>query len=58
MCYREKLEDDVCSFGFILLEVLMGPKLHDKGDPFILKDLVCCATYLYYKFYKYWIEIV
>lgn len=46
MCYRENLEDDVCSFGCILLEVLMGPKLHEKGDNFILKDLVCCPTYL------------
>ncbi|KAM0826173.1 hypothetical protein ACQ4PT_069062 [Festuca glaucescens] len=35
-----RLEDDVCSFGCILLEVLMGPKLHRKGDPFILSELV------------------
>uniref|UniRef100_A0ACD5X613 Uncharacterized protein n=1 Tax=Avena sativa TaxID=4498 RepID=A0ACD5X613_AVESA len=36
----ESLEDDVCSFGCIILEVLMGPKLHRKGDPFILSELV------------------
>ncbi|KAG0529403.1 hypothetical protein BDA96_05G095500 [Sorghum bicolor] len=42
----ENLEDDVCSFGFILLEVLMGPKLHEKGDPFILKDLVASMSTL------------
>ncbi|XP_066337787.1 probable inactive leucine-rich repeat receptor-like protein kinase At3g03770 isoform X1 [Miscanthus floridulus] len=42
----ENLEDDVCSFGFILLEVLMGPKLHEKGGPFILKDLVVSMSTL------------
>lgn len=36
----ENLEDDVYSFGCIVLEVLMGPKLHRKGDPFILSELV------------------
>ncbi|CAM0875958.1 unnamed protein product [Alopecurus aequalis] len=36
----ESLEDDVCSFGCIILEVLMGSKLHRKGDPFILSELV------------------
>ncbi|VAH94355.1 unnamed protein product [Triticum turgidum subsp. durum] len=37
----ETLQDDVCSFGCIILEALMGSKLHRKGDPFILSELVC-----------------
>ncbi|KAL5204103.1 hypothetical protein ABZP36_008974 [Zizania latifolia] len=32
--------DDVFSFGCILLEVLMGSKLHRKGDPSVLSELV------------------
>ncbi|XBH54535.1 hypothetical protein VPH35_076825 [Triticum aestivum] len=36
----ETLQDDVCSFGCIILEALMGSKLHRKGDPFILSELV------------------
>lgn len=36
----ESLQDDVCSFGCIVLEVLMGSKLHRKGDPFILSELL------------------
>ncbi|KAG2557434.1 probable inactive leucine-rich repeat receptor-like protein kinase At3g03770 isoform X1 [Panicum virgatum] len=36
----EDSEDDVYYFGCILLEVLMGPKLHRKGGPFVLNDLV------------------
>ncbi|TVU25715.1 hypothetical protein EJB05_28220 [Eragrostis curvula] len=35
----ESLEEDVYSFGCIILEVLMGPKLHEKGG-FILNELV------------------
>ncbi|CAL4993565.1 unnamed protein product [Urochloa decumbens] len=37
-------EDDVYSFGCILLEVLMGPKLHEKGAPFVLNDLVVSVS--------------
>ena len=43
------MEDDVHSFGCILLEVLMGPKLHEDGGPFVLNELVCSLSYLYYK---------
>ncbi|KAF8665197.1 hypothetical protein HU200_054150 [Digitaria exilis] len=35
----EDAEDDVYSFGSILLEVLMGPKLHEKGGPYVLSDV-------------------
>ncbi|KAL6875607.1 hypothetical protein ACP4OV_013120 [Aristida adscensionis] len=34
------LQDDVYAFGCIILEVLMGPKLHEKGGPLILSELV------------------
>lgn len=40
----EDSEDDVYSFGCILLEALMGPKLHEKGGPFVLKDLVASIS--------------
>ncbi|KAL6660658.1 hypothetical protein ACP70R_000156 [Stipagrostis hirtigluma subsp. patula] len=36
----ENVEDDVYSFGCIILEVLMGPKLNEKGGPFMLSELV------------------
>ncbi|KAJ1275334.1 hypothetical protein BS78_05G127900 [Paspalum vaginatum] len=42
----EHLEDDVYSFGCIILEVLMGSKLHEKGDPSILKDLIVSISCL------------
>lgn len=52
-CYLQKsaaktknLEDDVYSFGYILLEVLMGPKLLEKYNPSILKDLVVTISCL------------
>nr|TKW00495.1 hypothetical protein SEVIR_8G112700v2 [Setaria viridis] len=40
----EDSEDDVYSFGCILLEALMGPKLHEKGGPFVLNDLVASIS--------------
>ncbi|KAK3118640.1 hypothetical protein QOZ80_9BG0702900 [Eleusine coracana subsp. coracana] len=36
----ESWENDVYSFGCILLEIIMGPKLHEKGGPFLLNELV------------------
>lgn len=34
------LEDDVYSFGFILLEALMGPAVSERGPEHCLKELV------------------
>ncbi|KAG2578950.1 hypothetical protein PVAP13_6NG219500 [Panicum virgatum] len=42
----ENSEDDVYSFGCIILEVLMGSKLHEKGDPSVLKDLIVSISSL------------
>jgi hypothetical protein len=43
---REDSEDDVYCFGCIILEVLMGPKLHGKGSPFVLNDLVKISLHI------------
>ncbi|KAK7266916.1 hypothetical protein RIF29_19577 [Crotalaria pallida] len=37
-CQRTKVEDDVYSFGFILLESLVGPIASDKGETFFLNE--------------------
>jgi hypothetical protein len=49
---REDPEDDVYSFGCILLEALMGPKLHKKGVPFVLNNLVCSLSYFSYQVFS------
>ncbi|GAB4847954.1 hypothetical protein Ancab_027016 [Ancistrocladus abbreviatus] len=36
---KEKLEDDVYNFGFILLEALVGPIAAEKGEAFLLFEL-------------------
>lgn len=36
-----KLEDDVYSFGFILLEALVGPSIHARREAFLLNEMVC-----------------
>lgn len=35
------LDDDVYSFGFILLESLIGPIVSGKGESFLLNEMVC-----------------
>ena len=40
----ERLEDDVCSFGFILLESLIGPSVSAGRDKFLLDELVGAET--------------
>ncbi|XP_010250786.1 PREDICTED: probable inactive leucine-rich repeat receptor-like protein kinase At3g03770 [Nelumbo nucifera] len=36
---RKKLEDDVYSFGFILLEALVGPSVSGRGEAFLLNEM-------------------
>jgi hypothetical protein len=36
-----KLEDDIYSFGFILLEALAGPSIHAGREAFLLNEMVC-----------------
>ncbi|CAI9111551.1 OLC1v1011803C4 [Oldenlandia corymbosa var. corymbosa] len=38
-----KLGDDVYNFGFILLESLVGPVVRDKGEAFLLDEMVSIA---------------
>ncbi|KAJ6760890.1 hypothetical protein OIU79_025686 [Salix purpurea] len=40
----ERLEDDVCSFGFILLESLIGPSVSAGRDKFLLDELASCSS--------------
>lgn len=40
----ERLEDDVCSFGFILLESLVGPSVSARRDKFLLDELASCSS--------------
>ncbi|GMI86855.1 hypothetical protein like AT5G14210 [Hibiscus trionum] len=37
---RQGLEDDVYNFGFILLESLVGPTASEKGETFLLNEMV------------------
>lgn len=39
------LEDDAYSFGFILLEALVGPSLAASREIFLLKEMVCAEMY-------------
>ncbi|CAK7336677.1 unnamed protein product [Dovyalis caffra] len=39
-----RLEDDVCSFGFILLESLVGPSVSAKRDMLLLDELASCDS--------------
>jgi hypothetical protein len=39
-----RLEDDVCSFGFILLESLVGPSVSSRRDKLALDELVGAET--------------
>ena len=36
-----KLEDDIYSFGFILLEALAVPSMHARREAFLLNEMVC-----------------
>lgn len=38
-------EDDVYSFGCILLEVLTGPSYFEKGEAYIVNELVCVLSF-------------
>uniref|UniRef100_A0A6N2KA15 Protein kinase domain-containing protein n=1 Tax=Salix viminalis TaxID=40686 RepID=A0A6N2KA15_SALVM len=40
----ERLEDDVCSFGFILLESLIGPSVSAGRDKFLRDELASCNS--------------
>lgn len=37
----KRLEDDVYSFGFILLEALVGPSVSAKREAIVLNVMVC-----------------
>jgi hypothetical protein len=37
----KKLEDDIYSFGFILLEALVGPSTSAKKEATVLNAMVC-----------------
>lgn len=39
------MDDDVYSFGLILLEALVGPALSEKGVAYFLKELVCLTFF-------------
>jgi len=39
------LEDDVYSFGFILLEALVGPSLSAKSEVNVLNVMVCAKMF-------------
>lgn len=39
-----RLEDDVCSFGFILLESLVGPSVSSRRDKLALDELASCNS--------------
>lgn len=39
------LEDDAYSFGFILLEALVGPSLAATREAFLLKEMVCAEDH-------------
>ncbi|XP_011044179.1 PREDICTED: probable inactive leucine-rich repeat receptor-like protein kinase At3g03770 isoform X2 [Populus euphratica] len=40
-----RLEDDVCSFGFILLESLVGPSVSSRRDKLALDELASCNSH-------------
>jgi hypothetical protein len=46
-----KLEDDIYSFGFILLEALVGPSIHARKEAFLLNEMVCTETLTDQKIY-------
>lgn len=37
----DKLQDDVYNFGFILLETLVGAVATEKGEAYLLNEMVC-----------------
>jgi hypothetical protein len=37
----KKLEDDIYSFGFIILEALVGPSMFAKREAAVLNAMVC-----------------
>ena len=37
----KRLEDDVYSFGFIILEALVGPSVFAKREAIVLNEMVC-----------------
>lgn len=39
-----RLEDDVYTFGFILLEALVGPAACARREAFLLNEMVCSET--------------
>lgn len=47
----KNLEDDVCSFGFILLEALVGPSVCARKDALLLNEIVCAAILTNYRIY-------
>lgn len=47
----KNLEDDVCSFGFILLEALVGPSVCARRDALLLNEIVCAAILTNYRIY-------
>lgn len=38
------LEDDAYSFGFIILEALVGPSQSASREAFLLKEMVCAEV--------------
>jgi hypothetical protein len=49
----KNLEDDVCSFGFILLEALVGPSVYARRDVLLQNEMVCAAILTNCRIYIY-----
>ncbi|KAJ4838480.1 hypothetical protein Tsubulata_021075 [Turnera subulata] len=39
-----RIEDDVCSFGFLLLESIFGPSVTTRSEKLLLDDLAACNS--------------
>ena len=49
----KRLEDDIYSFGFILLEALVGPSVSSQKEAILPNVMVCiCLSCLIYKMKK------
>ncbi|KZV42076.1 putative inactive leucine-rich repeat receptor-like protein kinase [Dorcoceras hygrometricum] len=42
--HEAKLEDDVYSFGFVMLETLVGPVVSEKGEEFLVNEMASFSS--------------
>lgn len=53
-----KLEDDVYSFGFILLEALVGATISEREEAILLNEMVSSNLHLFFITWQRFQEII